>query len=242
MRKKLTILSLLLLTLTSFAFPRVYPSIVSMNIERGRGRTELTIFNTEKEVKKYKIGIRDVDNFGDPSELSKYLKIFPKYVEIKPGEQQIIRVFAKNIPIQEFPIGEVRASLAIEEIKAENKKKYKSKDDDNGVSTMITFEYILNMAVYGYNGELIPKIDVSKITKNKDIELTGKITNKGNYSYPLSYELLNKEGKVVGEGVLGKIISGKTLDFKVKLEKESYEFVIKDEKKKKELYRKKINS
>ncbi len=240
MRKKLIAPLLLLLSLATFAFPRVYPSVVSMDIKSGRGRTELTVFNTENEIKKYKINIRDVDNFGQPSEFAKYLKVFPKYIEIKPGEQQIVRVFAKEIPVSEFPIGEVRASLAIEEIKDENAKKYKSKSEDNGVSTMIAFEYVLNMAVYGYNGKLIPKVDVLDIKKDKGNVLTGKIINKGNYSYPLIYEILDANNKVVGNGSLGKIIADHNLDFKVPLEENSYTFVIKEKTNNSILYTSKI--
>lgn len=237
------LLLLLMLTLKSFAFPRVYPSVVTMNIERGRGRSELTIFNTEKEIKKYKVQIREKDNFGEPSQFSKYLKVFPKFIEIEPGKQQTIRVFARGIPIKEFPIGEVRASLAIEEIKAENNKKYKSKTDKSDISSMITFDYVLNMAIYGYNGKLTPKIEVSKLTHNKNKELIGKIENKGNYSYPLNYEILDSDKNIINKGSFGKVISNKNLDFKIEkieLEEKSYELVIKEGNNDRELYRKQL--
>lgn len=95
MKKIILILTMLLSTSLLHAFPKVYPSIIEMNIDKGRSRGEFTIFNSEKEVKKYKLGINKKDNLEKPSEFSKYLKVFPKYIEIEPGENQKIRVLQK---------------------------------------------------------------------------------------------------------------------------------------------------
>ena len=207
MKKKIVlILILLLITSISYSFPKVYPSVIEMNIDSGRSRGEFTIFNSEKEVKKYKLGVKEKDNLGNPSEFSKYLKVFPKYIEIKPGGKQTIRVFVKGIPKDEFDVGEVRASISIEEIKSQAYKKYESKETINGVRTMIDFNYVLNMAVYGYVGELKAKLDVKSLTLTKEGNLTGVISNEGNYSYPLNYEILNKSGKEIEKGPLGKIL------------------------------------
>lgn len=240
--KKITIVIIMILvTSLSYAFPKVYPSVIEMNIDSGRSRGEFTIFNSEKEVKKYKLGINEKDNFGELSQFSKYLKIFPKYVEIQPGGSQKIRVFAKGIPKGEFDTGEVRAAISIEEIKSQAYKKYESKKVVNGVRTMIDFNYVLNMAVYGYVGELKPKLKVESLNLTKEGKLIGLVINEGNYSYPLNYEILNKSGKVVEKGPLGKIIFGHSLDIKVKTLEKSFKFQIKEGNKKDVLYQGKIN-
>lgn len=242
MKKKLMMTVLMLVTTSLlYAFPKVYPSVVEMNIDKGRSRGEFSIFNTGEDVKKYKLGVNEKDNLGKPSEFSKYLKVFPKYIELQPGENQKIRVFAKGISKDEFDIGEVRAAISIEEIKPQALKKYASKERSSGVRTMIDFNYVLNMAIYGYVGELVPEIEVKPL-KLKDGELIGNIKNVGNYSYPLDYEILNKKGKVIEKGPLGKILFGENLGIKIDTAEKAFKFQIREGNEKTVLYTSKIDS
>lgn len=242
MKKKiLMILMMLITTSLLHAFPKVYPSVIEMNIDKGRSRGEFSIFNSGEEVKKYKLGINENDNLGKASEFSKYLKVFPKYVEVQPGANQKVRVFAKGIPKDKFDNGEVRAAISVEEIKPQAFKKYASKKSANGVRTMIDFNYVLNMAVYGYVGNLVPEIEVKPL-EIKDGQLLGEIKNMGNYSYPLDYEILNKKGKVIKKGPLGKILFDENLGIKVDTTEKSFKFQIMESNKKDVLYTSEIGS
>ncbi|MCK5780874.1 MAG: hypothetical protein KAH04_07620 [Psychrilyobacter sp.] len=213
--KRIAYLAIYLIMVTvALGAPSIYPSIVKMDLKKGHAFSTVTVFNTGDKSMKYKLAINDMDNLGIESKLAPYLTLFPKFMEIAPGESQVVRIIAKGIPIDEFKDGEYRGAIAIEELDSSIHKEYKSKEAVEGVTTTINFKYIVNMAVYGYIGELKPKVKVTNLKINKE-NITGSIENIGNYSYPINYEILNKSGKVVNEGVLFKILYGQKETFKI---------------------------
>lgn len=106
---------------------------------------------------------------------------------------------------------------------------------------MIDFNYVLNMAVYGYIGELVPKINIESLSL-KDGQLIAKVNNLGNYSYPMNYEILDKKGKIIEKGPLGKILFGEKLDIKVDTLEKEFKFQIKEANNKTVLYKSEISS
>lgn len=209
----------IILFITNFmiaqAIPSIYPSSVQMKLDKGHNFSSVTVFNTGDKTMKYKLSIKDVDNLGNSSELAKYLKVFPKFIEIPAGENQIVKIIARGIPANKFKEGESRGSLSIEELESSIEKKYKTKKSIDGVSTTINFKYVINMAIYGYFGNLSPKLEVDNIEIDKT-DIKGLITNTGNYSYFIKYQILDKSDKILEENVLFKILYGQKEKFSIK--------------------------
>lgn len=205
LKKILIYIMILNLYTAALAVPPIYPVTMEMKLDRGRAQSKFTIFNTGKEKKRYKISIRQVDNLGEASLFSEYLRVFPKYAEIDPGNKQVVRVLVKDFPKEEVIDGEYRASISIEELDSGLEKKYQRKNKSEGLSTVINFKYKVNMAVYGYLGDLKHSIKIEEISLDSGV-LYGTVANTGNYSYPLKYQLLNKKGKVLEERALPKLM------------------------------------
>jgi len=206
MRKKYTYIFIFLIIFTAaIGAPTVYPSTIEMDLSKGHNYSTVTVFNTGDKTMKYKLGINPLDNLGNKSELAPYLKVFPRFVEIEPGGSQVVRIIAKNIPVNTLKNGEYRAALSVEELESSIQKKYKTKQESGEVTTTINFKYIINMAIYGYIGELVPKIEVKNLKIN-DKEITGRIKNKGNYSYFIKYQILDSSNKVLKEDTLFKLL------------------------------------
>ena len=74
----------------------------------------------------------------------------------------------------------------------------------DGITTNIEYNYIINSAIYGYVGEL--HTDVKVEVEEKDGVILGKVTNNGNYSYPLTGNFLGEDGKIIQEGAVGKLM------------------------------------
>lgn len=195
--------------------PSIYPSTVKMDLTKGHNYSTVTVFNTGNKVMKYKLGINSLDNLGNKSKLAPYLKVFPKFIEINPGESQVVRIIAKGIPVNTFKNGEYRAALSVEELESSIQKKYKTKQESGEVSTVINFKYVINMAIYGYLGELIPKLEVSDMKINKS-SITGHLKNIGNYSYFVNYQILDDSNKILKEDTLFKILYGQDETFSIK--------------------------
>jgi len=208
------ILMFLVIFVGAIGAPSIYPSTVKMDLTKGHNYSTVTVFNTGDKVMKYKLGINSVDNLGNKSELAPYLTVFPKYMEINPGESQVVRIIAKGIPVDKFEDGEYRAALSVEELESSIHKKYKTKQESGDVSTVINFKYVINMAIYGYLGKTIPKLEVKDVKINKK-NITGHIKNEGNYSYFIKYQILDKSDKVLKEEVLFKLLYGQEENFSI---------------------------
>lgn len=218
-KKVILFVVLLNLYLVVQAVPPIYPVTLDMQLNNGRGNSKFTVFNTGKEKKRYKISIREVDNLGEESLLSKHLKVFPKYIEVDPGNKQVVRVLVKEFPVEDVVEGEYRASISIEELDSELGKKYQSKEEKDGISTNINFKYKVNMAVYGYVGRLIPKITLEEASlDNGNFDCT--MVNTGNYSYSVKYQLLDKQGKILEEASLPKLMWNKRKKMQINIPEE----------------------
>lgn len=208
MNKLLSILLFLFTLSVSYGgAPSLYPGVAEVHLKNGRGQGSFIMFNTGENTKKYKVTVRDVDNQGNPSALSGYLKVFPRYVEIEPGKNKKVRFLIRDFPEGQVKEGEQRASISIEELDSVLEQKHKTMEASSGISTVIKYKYHINMAVYGYVGDLIPEAEVELNTRGDNL-LTGTITNKGNYSYPVSASFLGADNKVIGTITLPKLMEG----------------------------------
>ena len=242
MLKKFFIFILILnVSMVVHAVPNIYPVTAEMQLRKGRGWSKFTIFNTENEKKIYKIDIRDVDNLGEKSLLSKSLKIFPKYIEVLPRKNQVVKLMVKDFPVDEMKDGEYRASISIEELSSGLDKKYQQKNKIDGISTVINFKYQVNMGIYGYVGKLSPSINVNvKFIKGKTLYAT--ITNRGNYSYPIKYQLLNKKYEVIEDVFMPKLMEGEIKNVQIKILGEAVKLKIIEGRSKESLYEYNIKS
>ncbi len=214
MLKKIISVVFLLSLSVVYAVPPIYPVTLEMKLDNGVNSSQFTIFNNESQKKVYKIFVSDVDNMDEVSSLGQYMKIFPKYIEIEPGEKQVIKVLVKDFPSEKVEEGEYRSSIVIEELDSLIEDKYQRREVSEGISTMINFKYKINMAVYGYIGELKASIETTDFME-KDGVIYGNIENTGNYSYSIKYLLLDNKENVIEEKVLSKLMDGEKRSIKI---------------------------
>lgn len=197
------------------AAPSIFPLNVKMDMAEGHNYSTVTVFNTGDKAMKYRLKINDLDNQGNKSGLAPYLSVFPRFMKLDPGKSQVVSIMMRGVPTDQLKNGEYRGSLEIEELESSVQRTYKRKEKATDIETNITFKYILNMAIYGYLGELVPKIDVKKIKKVNG-NITGEIQNIGNYSYMIKYEILNKADKIVDSGMVFKLLYNQKSSFSIK--------------------------
>jgi len=241
MKKLLSILLFLFTLSVSYGrAPSLYPGVAEIHLNNGRGQGSFLMFNTGESTKKYKVTVRDVDNQGNISVLSDHLKVFPRYVEIKPGENKKVRFLIRDFPEGDVDPGEQRASISIEELDSVLEQKHKTMETASGISTLIKYKYNINMAVYGYVGDLIPKAEVTLENTGENL-LTGTIANKGNYSYPVSASFLDGNDRVIDTITLPKLMEGAVNDIEVKLPEGSTKVRITEGKSNALLYERDLN-
>lgn len=227
MKKILIILVLTIMSSIVMAnAPAIHPGIQEIKIERGRGQGSFMIFNQGEEVKRYKVTVRDIDNAGNESALSKNLKAFPRFVEVEPGSNKTVRLLIRDFP--ETEDGEYRASISIEEIVSELTETHKTQTVADGITTNIEYNYIINSAIYGYVGKLHKDIKVE--IEEKEGVMVGKVINNGNYSYPLTGKFLGEDGKIIQEGAVGKLMDEGELKVNFEIPEGSNTFEILDDK------------
>lgn len=213
--------------------PALYPGIIELDLSMGNANSKFTIFNQNKSEKLYKISVKEADNQGNISVLADNLKVFPKFVALGPGENQDIRIIAKNFDYTTHNNGEYRASLMIEEIESNIDKKYTSSKQEEDMKAEIKFLINIGMAVYGYVGDLQEEITTDLTVGDNYIR--GKLINSGNYSYPIKYQILNND-EIIQENSIAKVIRERDVDINISIPPTGNLLKIIDTKKNKVLY------
>lgn len=209
------ILSILFLLMAINIFPEeyspIYPTTLQIKVKKERGTGEFTVFNTSDERKNFEIVIKDIDNRGQPSELSKYMKVFPRKFSLEPGKNKDIRVMITGFPEELMGKGEYKSALLIKGLSSKLSEKYESKKKE-GITTVIDLKIDISMSIYGLTGNEVEEIEVLsfKEMKNKEGKAVYniKVKNNGNYSYEIFVKGIDSNNKEVYRGYPVKVISG----------------------------------
>lgn len=165
MKNYIIILFQLLIFINSYSYINIYPLTFDKRID-GLGEIEEYVLNNiTNEPKKYRINIEKVEN----NDMSDWIEIYPRSLVLSPGEEGKIKVYINSSDTAEKK--EYSSILNIEEMPVPSLKKNK---DQLEVYTN------LKMKIYGYVGELAPKIEVKGITATLEgnLKLMGIIENK----------------------------------------------------------------
>lgn len=215
MKKVLSIILLIVLTVTSFAQgvgeeqTPIYPSTLAIPIEKLRNIKTFTVYNTATERKSFEVGVGEKDNFGETSEVSKYIKVFPKKFSLEPGASKEVRVSVENLPQEMLGKGEYKAALSIKGLSSKINEKYDTKTKSGSINTTLNIKININMAIYVLSGNEFEKIEIEKLSLNKKTKMYEiKIKNIGNYSYPIIINLLDKNKNILSKLESIKIFPG----------------------------------
>lgn len=215
--KKIVLLMYTLICLSVYSnnsYSPIYPTTVGINIGKGKKVGEFKIFNTGDKVKTFEVSVKDTDNFETPSLIKEYIKVFPKSFSLKPGETKTIRVMLRDFPKELMGKGEYRGALLIKGLSSKIENQYESKDQ-KGITASVDIKIDVSMAVYVLTGN--EKTEVEIISKKIQGDRTIlELKNKGNYSYEVLVEALDKKGKLIEEGYPVKVIAGDSQKFPIK--------------------------
>lgn len=219
MKKILVSMLLIILAMTSFAEglegeqTPIYPSTLAIPVEKLRNIKTFTVYNTTTERKSFEVGVSEKDNFDEVSEVSKYIKVFPRKFSLEPGSSKEVRVSVENIPEDMLGKGEYKAALSIKGLSSKVNEKYDTKTKNGAISTTLNIKININMGIYVLSGNEFEKIEIEKFTLNKKTNMYDiKIKNTGNYSYPIIMNLLDKDKNILSKKEAIKIFPGKTVD------------------------------
>lgn len=232
--KKVIFLIYILICFSAYSnntYSPIYPTIVEINIGKGKKVGEFKIFNTGDKIKTFEVSVKDVDNSGASSQIKEYLKVFPKSFSLKPGETKTIRVMLRDFPKELMGKGEFRGALLVKGLSSKIENQYESKNQ-KGITATVDIKIDVSMAIYVLTGNEKNRIDVisKKIQGNRTIL---ELKNSGNYSHEVFVEAFNKSDKLIEGGYPLKIIAGESQKFGINSDNISkikiYEF--KDDKK-----------
>lgn len=228
MKKILVAMLLIIISVASFAERRegdqtpIYPSTLSIPIEKSKNIRTFTLYNTTTERKSFEVGVKDEDNFGEISEVAKYIKVFPKKFSLEPGKSREVRVNVEDIPQEMLGKGEYKASILIKGLSSKVNEKYESKTKSGAITTTLNIKINISMGIYVLTGNEFEKVEMEKLKINKTTNrYEAKIKNTGNYSYPVSIKILDKNKKVLFQTESIKIFPGVTSDITFPMEKNS---------------------
>lgn len=196
------IILFLIIQMQIFAYMNISPVNFDKRIDGIGNFQEYKINNITNKTLKYRI----YKEAGEGNDMSSWMEIYPENLTLNPGQEKKIKVYI-NSP-SNIPKGEYNAILGIKEIGIPTK--------ENPKGTLEVFTN-LKLKIYGYIGELNPKLDLNNIKvqkgKNKEeFQMFGKIYNKSNRRIDIEVLLGNSEQKyLIGEKRLRK---GEELDLK----------------------------
>ena len=219
MKKILIGLLLIVLAVTTFAERSegeqtpIYPATLSIPIEKSKNIKVFTVYNTTTERKSFEIEIKKEDNFGEISQVSKYIKVFPKRFSLEPGKSKEVRVNVENIPEEMLGKGEYKAALLIKGLSSKVNEKYESKAKSGAITTTLNIKINISMGIYVLTGNEFEKVEIEKFRLNKATnKYEAKIKNTGNYSYPVVLNILDKNKNVLSKRESIKIFPGIATD------------------------------
>lgn len=221
--KKNTLLFILLyftmiFTLGAFEFS---PIGFDKRIDNGEGYGEFFLDNSTGETQRYKVKI--LGN-GKKNDISKYVKIYPTIVTVKPKDRGVIKVYVeapKNLKngVYGFMIG--CESIAIPTLKKDGK-------DVDGAVSMRT-----NVAVEmeAYVGSMEDKIEVKRskiIEKNGERYFQGEFFNGGERGYEIGVGFVDGDNSLIEVYSQGRMGASGRMKVEVKIPPRSKKLIFYD--------------
>lgn len=224
MKKRIMIFMIMIFTLVQTAFSYgIQPMYFEADISNGQGYREISIINTNKLQKgRYKITIGPGRN--PDKDISKYMEIYPKVLNVGPDSTGLVKLYAK---IKEpLPKDEYSFMFKITPIVIPTLKKEASKIS-GGIETPIAFQ----LEMFGhYEEETQDEIDKKVLVKNlqvyekksaegkKEIWVKGNVENNLYYGFVLSVKAESEGGTKIQTYEAGRITkNGGKLEFNFRL-------------------------
>lgn len=196
-RKFLLFILLVVFSFSSFAF-EIDSTTFDQRIDTG-GYKEYKIKNNSNQTIRYKIDVTNPDS--GKADMSKWIKIYPKVMNIPPLQEGILKIYAQSP--KEASKGEYYFNLLIKPLVIP--KVYKLDGKINGTST-ISFVPVLELSGYVGDPQFLETISFnnSNITNYKNgVKFIAEISNKSFASIQLGLKFMGVnnsylDGKWVG--------------------------------------------
>lgn len=195
-------------SLSASAYINLSPTTLDKNIKAG-AYEEFTLYNDTTIPFRYKITPMAMTENKKAMDMSKWVEVYPKIVTVRPTESKKFKVYVKAD--KGALEGDYGAFLNIRQMSA---PKLKGETDESvGAGAIIMVN--VNMGIYGYVGDEVPKIEVvepSVYKKEGKSFLKMKVKNKTNRLVKINVEIEGKKNYfyTVGET---RAFKGETLVF-----------------------------
>ena len=195
-------------SLSASAYINLSPTTLDKNIKAGAYQ-EFTLYNDTTIPFRYKITPMAMSENKKVMDMSKWIEVYPKIVTVRPSESKKFKVYVKAKP--DSPEGDYGAFLNIRQMSA---PKLKGEETENlGVGMVVMVN--VNMGIYGYVGDEVPKIEVvdpSVYKKEGKSFLKMKVKNKTNRLVKINVEIEGKKNYFYTMGET-RAFKGETLVF-----------------------------
>lgn len=195
-------------SLSASAYINLAPTTLDKNIKAGAYQ-EFTLFNDTTIPFRYKITPMAMTENKKVIDMSKWIEVYPKIVTVKPTEAKKFKVYVKAD--KGALEGDYGAFLSIKQMSAPKLKGEEAENLGAGMVVMVN----LNMGIYGYVGDEVPKIEVTEPSvykKEGKSFLKMKVKNKTNRLVKINVEIEGRKNYfyTVGET---RAFKGETLVF-----------------------------
>ena len=195
-------------SLSTSAYINLSPTTLDKNIKAGAYQ-EFTLYNDTTIPFRYKITPMAMSENKKVMDMSKWIEVYPKIVTVRPSESKKFKVYVKAKP--DSPEGDYGAFLNIRQMSAPKLKGEETENLGAGMVIMVN----VNMGIYGYVGDEVPKIEViepSVYKKDGKSFLKMKVKNKTNRLVKINVEIEGKKNYFYTMGET-RAFKGETLVF-----------------------------
>lgn len=222
------VVSYFVLSFTALAYINISPTTLDKNIGIG-AYEEFTFYNNTSVPMRYKLSVIPMEG-KSVKDMSKWVEVYPKVVTVYPNDKQSFKIYVQA-PKNTEP-GDYGTLLNIRQVSA---PKLEGDAGEQNVAAGMTVMVNLNMGLYGYVGDIEPKLETTKpkVIKEKDSQkLQMEIKNLTNRLVRMKVEVKTEENYFYSLGET-RILKGQTLVFdhpipKIKMEQNVKEIVISD--------------
>ena len=195
-------------SLSASAYINLAPTTLDKNIKAGAYQ-EFTLYNDTTIPFRYKITPVAMTENKKVMDMSKWIEVYPKIVTVRPAESKKFKVYVKAKP--DSPEGDYGAFLNIRQMSAPKLKGEETENLGAGMVIMVN----VNMGIYGYVGDEVPKIEVvepSVYKKHGKSFLKMQVKNKTNRLVKMEVQVEGKKGYFFSVGNV-RAFKGETLVF-----------------------------
>ena len=195
-------------SLSASAYINSSPTTLDKNIKAGAYQ-EFTLYNDTIIPFRYKITPMAMSENKKVMDMSKWIEVYPKIVTVRPAESKKFKVYVKAKP--DSPEGDYGAFLNIRQMSAPKLKGEETENLGAGMVIMVN----VNMGIYGYVGDEVPKIEViepSVYKKEGKSFLKMKVKNETNRLVKINVEIEGKKNYFYTMGET-RAFKGETLVF-----------------------------